>query len=42
MELVRPLVNANSEPTRKKVEELVKDDKLDYSEDLGYDGGVVL
>ena len=35
VELVRPLVNANSEPTKKKIEEFVKEDKLEYSEELG-------
>lgn len=35
VELVKPLVNANSDQTRKKVEEFVKEDKLEYSEELG-------
>ena len=35
VELVRPLIAAGSEQARKKIEEWVKDDKLDYSEDLG-------
>ena len=35
VELVRPLIAAGSEQARKKIEEWVRDDKLDYSEDLG-------
>jgi len=35
VELVRPLITGGNEAARKKIEEWVKEDKLDYSEDLG-------
>ena len=35
VELARPLVAANSDQTRKKIEDLIKEDKLEFSEELG-------
>lgn len=35
VELVRPIIATGTEQARKKIEEWVKEDKLDYSEELG-------